>query len=154
VTFDVVGSMAKENSRLVDAVMKLNFNEIKGETIKTIIAIDGTGSMGAALNAVLTILKDTISRTDEIISMRMPNVSFEHKIMIYRNYNTNLEKILEQSNFSKDSAYLQAFMTSIKPEGGLGNEAHEVLFYDIGKQLEYEKIDQIIIIGDAPANKF
>jgi hypothetical protein len=154
VTFDVVGSMAKENSKLVDAVMKLNFNEIKGETIRTVIAIDGTGSMGAALNAVLNILNATISRTDEIITMRMPHVSFEHKIMIYRNYNTNLEKILEQSNFSKDPAYLQAFMTSIKPEGGLGNEAHEVLFYDIGKQLEYDKIDQIIIIGDAPANKF
>jgi hypothetical protein len=68
--------------------------EIKSETIKTVIAIDGTGSMGAALNAVLTILKDTISRTDDIIKMKMPNNSFEHKIMIYRNYNTNLEKIL------------------------------------------------------------
>lgn len=63
-TFDVVGSMAKDNSKLADAVMKLNYNEIKGETIKTVIAIDGTGSMGAALNAVLSILKDTISRTD------------------------------------------------------------------------------------------
>lgn len=44
--------------------MNLNYNEIKGETVKTIIAIDGTGSMGAALNATLHILKDTISRCD------------------------------------------------------------------------------------------
>lgn len=45
-------------------------------------------------------------------------------------------------------------MTSIKPEGGLGNEAHEILFYDIGKICEFENVDQIIIIGDAPANKY
>lgn len=51
--------------------------------------------MGAALNAVLTILNDTISRTEEIINMRIPNVSFEHKIMIYRNYNIKpYERIL------------------------------------------------------------
>lgn len=86
--------------------------------------------------------------------MKMPNVSFEHKIMIYRNYNTTLEKILEQSNFSKDPEYLKSFMMPIKPEGGLGNEAIEILFQNVGQQLEYDKIDQIIIIGDAPANTY
>lgn len=89
------------------------------------IAIDGTGSMGAALNAVFSILNDTISRTEDIIKMRMPNASFEHKIMIYRNYNIKpMDRVLEQSNFSKNPKYLEDFMSCIKPEGGLGNEAH------------------------------
>jgi hypothetical protein len=124
-TFDVVSNLGRDNQKLVNSVMKLNYNEIKSETIKTVIAIDGTGSMGAALNAVLNILNDTISRCDEIINMKLPNVSFEHKIMIYRNYNIKpMERILEQSDFSKNPEYLKAFMTNIKPEGGLGNEAH------------------------------
>ena len=36
---------------------------VAGKTVRTVIAIDGTNSMGAGLNAVLKILKETISKT-------------------------------------------------------------------------------------------
>lgn len=75
--------------------MKLNYTEVTTQTVNTVIAIDATVSMGAALNAVLNILKDTILRTEEIITLKRPNSSFEHKIMVYRNYNTPIEKILQ-----------------------------------------------------------
>ncbi len=45
-------------------------------------------------------------------------------------------------------------MATIKAEGGLGNEAHEALFYEIGKLCANERVDQIILIGDAAANKY
>jgi hypothetical protein len=81
--------------------------------------------MGAALKAVLNILKETIERTEKIINEKRPGSSFQHKIMIYRNYNSKpIEKILQQSHFSKDPSYLESFMTAVKPEGGLGNEGH------------------------------
>lgn len=81
--------------------------------------------MGEALKAVLNILKQTIERTDRIITEKRPGSSFKHKIMIYRNYNSKpIDKILQQSQFSKDASYLESFMTAIKPEGGLGNEGH------------------------------
>lgn len=81
--------------------------------------------MGVALNAVLPILNDNISRNEEIINVRILNVSFERKIMSCRNYNIkSFESILRQSDFYKDSGYLQTFKTSIRPEGVIGNEAH------------------------------
>lgn len=45
-------------------------------------------------------------------------------------------------------------MTTIKAEGGLRNEAHEALFYEIGRLCASERVDQIILIGDAGANKY
>jgi hypothetical protein len=41
--------------------------------------------------------------------------------MIFRNYSSKYEKIIEKSNFSKDANELQSFMALIKAEGGLGN---------------------------------
>lgn len=45
-------------------------------------------------------------------------------------------------------------MATIKVEGGLGNEAHEALFYEIGNSCANENVDQIILIGDAGGNKY
>jgi hypothetical protein len=46
----------------------MNYTQPKTETIRTIIAIDGTGTptglMGLAINAILMTLKDTISKTE------------------------------------------------------------------------------------------
>jgi len=74
-----------------------NIKAEQSKSVKTVIAIDGTNSMGAGLNAVLNILKDTISKTEEIIQAKSPFSSFKHKIMIYRNYNSPPDKLLQQS---------------------------------------------------------
>ena len=77
-----------------------------------------------------------------------------HKIMLYRNYNSPFNSIIEASEFSKDSGYLESFISKIQAKGGVGRKAFEVLFYDVGKMIENkENVNQIIIIGDSPANK-
>jgi len=61
----MIADLNNENTHLIKEVMRLNKPNVPAErqTVRTVIAIDGTNSMGAGLNAVLKILKDTIART-------------------------------------------------------------------------------------------
>jgi hypothetical protein len=88
--------------------------------------------MGTGLKIVLNVLARSIRNVEEIIKEKQPDGRFRHKIMIYRNYNSTHEKIIEQSAFTSNVEELQTFMSRINPEGGMGNEAHEILFYEIG----------------------
>jgi hypothetical protein len=54
-----------------------------------LIGIDGTVSMGVALEKVFNILEDSFSRTKLVLQNKNVAGSFENGIAIYRNYNTD-----------------------------------------------------------------
>lgn len=72
------------------------------------------------------------------------------KIMIYRNYNSPYNKILESTAFESKPDNLKVFLSKTTASGGWGNEAIEVLLQAVNKE---EKVDQLIIIADAAPNE-
>ncbi len=74
--------------------------------------------------------------------------SFIVQIVVYRNYNSG-DKVLVASEFEQDLERLSPFLEQISCEGGLGNEAIELLYRHINIQKD---VDMLILIGDAPPN--
>lgn len=70
--------------------------------------------------------------------------------MLYRNYNSNAEQILESTAFQNTAEHLKNFLQKVSPSGGWGNEAIQIFMQAVNKS-PY-KIDQVILIGDAAAN--
>jgi hypothetical protein len=62
--------------------------------IRTILAVDGTGSMGNILTKVINILKETVERTTDILKSKNATLNVEISLMIYRNYNSSSAEIL------------------------------------------------------------
>jgi hypothetical protein len=74
--------------------------------------------------------------------------SFIVQIVVYRNYNSG-DKVLLASEFEQNLERLSPFLEQIRCEGGLGNEAIELLYRHINIQKD---VDMLILIGDAPPN--
>jgi hypothetical protein len=56
--------------------------------MKTILGIDGTGSMGAGLKKTCEICSVAFERAYKVLEDNKVKASIEIKIMIYRNYNS------------------------------------------------------------------
>ncbi|CAF2071576.1 unnamed protein product [Rotaria magnacalcarata] len=133
-------------------------NENKGANIvssqsRTICLMDATISMTHLLHHCKNTVKDMFDRTAEIL--REANISedsFQIQFVIYRNYNSTKDKILQFSPWETRADYLRAFMNTIDISGGLGNEAIEIGLWHANQENEREKITQVILIGDAPPN--
>jgi hypothetical protein len=53
---------------LLDYIFEINKSELFfTSVIRTILAVDGTGSMGGILTKVINILKETVERTTDIL---------------------------------------------------------------------------------------
>ena len=70
--------------------------------------------------------------------------------MVYRNYNSLHQKILQSTTFENTADNLKTFLQKVNAEGGWGNEALEIFMYAVNN--EPYPIDQVILIGDAEAN--
>jgi hypothetical protein len=62
--------------------------------IKTILGIDGTGSMEAGLKKVCEICSASFERAYQVMKDSNVKASIEIKIMIFRNYNSPYDQIL------------------------------------------------------------
>lgn len=91
--------------------------------IKTVLGLDGTGSMGAGLKQTCSIISTAFARAYQVLNEKKVNASIEVKIMVYRNYNTPVEDILESTPFENTAPNLEAFLGKVGPKGGMGNEA-------------------------------
>lgn len=97
--------------------------EIRSNHVRTLIGIDGTISMGVALEKVTNILENSFARTKSVLQSKNVSGSFENAIAVYRNYNSDFEQLLEYSGFENDSENLKNFLSKVKINGGWGNEA-------------------------------
>jgi len=74
------------------------------------------------------------------------------QFVIYRNYSSPEDKILQCSPWETRPDNLRKFMELIKVEGGQWREAIEVGLWHVNRENEKEEVSQVILIGDAPAN--
>jgi hypothetical protein len=140
-----------QNDKVREAVTKLNKVFVAdGKIIKTVIGIDATVSMSAALDQVLNNTKVCLERTYKILSDKGITSGFEIQMAVYRNYNSAASKLFQFSPFSRNSNDLVNFLKEIKAEGGWRNEAIENLY---NHALKFETdVDQVIVIADAAGN--
>lgn len=78
-------------SDLIEYVSKLNvYPEIRKNNIniKTVLGLDATGSMGAALKKTCEIIGIAFERAYKVLAIKKVDASIEIKIMVYRNYNS------------------------------------------------------------------
>ena len=110
----------------------MNEAKVIGKTnIRTVVAIDGTYSMSKVIKQVIQVVKDTFAKTYDILKEKKVNVMTEMAIVIYRNYNCDHSKIIESTPFESDYLKLFEFLSKVKVNGGMGNEAVEVCFQAI-----------------------
>lgn len=105
--------------------------------------------MGGALKKTCEVIGAAFERAYLVLAESKVKASIEIKIMVYRNYNSPYEEILETTTYENTPHNLRKFLERVGPKGGWGNEAIEVFFQSLNKE---DKIDQVILIGDAAPN--
>jgi hypothetical protein len=121
---------------------------------RTVLLMDATGSMSGLLSAAKETVCTMFERASIVLAEKgLPSDAFQMQFAIYRNYNSAENKILQVSPWNSKASNLRAFMDTIGPEGGWGNEAIEIGLWHAVKESEMpDLISQVILIGDAPAN--
>ncbi|CAF1185261.1 unnamed protein product [Adineta steineri] len=146
------------NSGDINYVRAFLVKENKGTDIfsypsRTICLMDATCSMTHLLRNCKNTVGMMFDRMAEIL--RDNNIcedSFQLQFVVYRNYNSTEDKILQSSPWEVRPDNLREFMSTINVEGGWSNEAIEIGLWHANKENERENITQVILIGDAPPN--
>ncbi|CAF1053678.1 unnamed protein product [Adineta ricciae] len=127
---------------------------IYSQVSRTVLLMDATGSMSSLLTATKDTVCTMFERASDILKeKKLPSDIFSMQFVVYRNYNSQADKILEVSPWETKGSGLRAFMNTIGPEGGWGEEAIEIgLWHAVNESETKESISQVILIGDAPAN--
>jgi len=146
--------MNKNIEKIKDYLTKENNGPtVESITSRTIVLLDGTGSMTSLLNKAKQTVEITFERAFEILKDHHLNPEcFQVQFTIYRNYDSPEDKILQCSPWETRADNLRKFMNFVHPEGGWGNEAIELGLCHANKENNKEKVSQVILIGDAPAN--
>ncbi|CAF4542845.1 unnamed protein product [Rotaria sp. Silwood2] len=142
----------------INSVKEFLIEENKGvegiSNSRTICLMDATGSMSHLLHKCKNTVDIMFERAAEILQdNNISPDSFQIQFVVYRNYNSRENKILQYSPWETKPDNLRAFMNKIEVDGGWGNEAIEIGFWHANKEHERENITQVILIGDAPPNK-
>jgi hypothetical protein len=70
------------------------------------MGIDGTGSMGAGLAQTCQIISNAFGRTYKVLEEKKIKASIDVKIMVYRNYSSLIEGILDSTPFENTATNL------------------------------------------------
>lgn len=73
------------------------------------------------------------------------------KIAVYRNYDSKVDLLYQESSWETDAKHLKGFLGKVKPIGGWGKEAMEVGLLRATEEID-GGLSQIFIIGDMPHN--
>ena len=141
----------------INSVRKFLVEENKGadpnSESRTVCLMDATSSMVHLLNSCKNTVSTMFERASEILKDNsISSESFQIQFVVYRNYNSEEDKILQASPWETKPDNLRTFMNNIEVEGGWGNEAIEIGLWYANKEYEREPITQVILIGDAPPN--
>ena len=149
-------AMSQNNMALVRSFLNAENRgvNIESQISRTILLMDATGSMSQLLSTVKETVCLMFERAADILKEAgIAEDEFAMQFAVYRNYSSRKEKLLEVSPWESKETNLRMFMSTISPEGGMGNEAIEIgLWYAVQQSETEDSIDQVILIGDAPAN--
>eukprot|EP00755_Sulcionema_specki_P007622 Sspe_Gene.38750::Locus_18698_Transcript_3_4_Confidence_0.583_Length_7921::g.38750::m.38750 len=117
---------------------------------RTMVLLDGTGSMSTAMQKCKNTVHTMFERAVEILNEHFAGGgAIEMQYAIYRNYNAPVELLLQHSHWSTDPNVLRDFLEKVHAGYGMGNEAVEV---GLQHAREAEGVTQVILIGDRPPN--
>jgi len=120
---------------------------------RTVCLMDATGSMSGLLQKAKNTVGIMFERARVVLDENgLASCNFELQFVVYRNYNSREDKLLQFSGWESKSDKLRNFMKSIQVEGGLGNEAIEIGLSHVNEISDSDLVNQVILIGDAPPN--
>ena len=140
------GKLCKKS--FVDKLLKWNKGpKYEKATSRTVILLDGTGSMSNLIHGAKAVLREVFERIYFILEEADNSLlSFSIQIVVYRSYNW---KLLQVSKWCDTAGDLCGFLQDVKAEGGYRNEAVEVGLNHVNNE---DNVTQVILMGDAPAS--
>ncbi|XP_065663330.1 uncharacterized protein LOC136085791 [Hydra vulgaris] len=120
---------------------------------RTICLMDATGSMGCLLNKAKATVGTMFERASTILTETfIPVDSFQMQFAVYRDYDCLSDGILQYSPWETKPENLRFFMDKISAHGGGDyEEAIEIGLWHVNRENEEHTVNQVILIGDAPA---
>jgi hypothetical protein len=82
----------------------------------------------------------------------IPSDCFRVQFAVYKNCNSEADKLLQWSSWASRPESLHEFLMRIEVEGGWGNEAIEIGLCHAANEADQSHLSQVILIGDAPGN--
>jgi hypothetical protein len=148
----------KKNKEVHDYLLaknKVDSNSSNKKVSRIIFMMDGTGSMGKLVYTTSKTIGNVVAEAKQTLKEKKVNDDkFEVQFVVYRNYNSPINEILQFSPWESSASNLQKFIDTVKPAGGWGEEALEVALHHAN--LEAEKVDSgislIVLLGDMPPN--
>jgi hypothetical protein len=121
----------------------------------TIVAMDATGSMSSLIQKTKLTVATMYEGIYEILKARNITVDIELQFVAYRDYYSTEDDLLQISTFETKADNLRKFLDSVKAKNGSGDEAIEAALNYINNihSNKIKSINQVILIGDAPATK-
>jgi putative intracellular protease/amidase len=99
-----------------DFLMKRNEARggVTGVVSRTVILMDATGSMSDVLDACKSTVRNMLNRAHDILKQHKVASSFEVQFVVYRNYSSRAEAILQYSGWESDpeNIYLEIYETN------------------------------------------
>lgn len=145
------------DSNNISAIREFLVMENRGVEVvsksRTVCLMDATGSMTHLLNSCKNTVSTMFDRISQVlVDHNIKSDSFQIQFVVYRNYNSKEDMILQASPWESKPDNLRTFMNNIKATGGWGNEAIEIGLSYVNRELQREPVTQVILIGDAPPN--
>ena len=168
---DFIGSLISDDMPAVRAFL-LDENLVEGDlggvgVGRTIVLMDATGSMRDLLEKCKSTVSTMFEDGHKLLREDKTASPFEMQLAVYRNYSSRagcledgnaVDSILQASPWNSKPEGLQAFMKTVRPAGGQGNEAIEMGFWHVNQEIERAKqamtdpVTQVILIADMPPN--
>ncbi len=82
--------------------------------------------MGGVFDKIKAVIRNAIPQIYQTIKNTGQSGQFELKFVIYRNYNSTHDLILQYNNFENTSDKLLKWISGTSVSGGWGNEAIEI----------------------------
>jgi len=141
----------KGDSKQLNTLLK-KYNFVGSSTTsRTLMLIDVTNSMNALIEKTKLCISTFFDRCQKVLDSEGVTSGFELQLAGYSNYNVKVEDILENSTWEVKPHNLSIFLTNLRVRGGWSSEAVEVGLMHALQEHQKRPIDQIVIIGDAPA---
>jgi hypothetical protein len=107
----VVSIFSKERlsqEDLANYILELNnYPSMKKMTVKTVLGLDATGSMSASLKRTCEVISTAFERTYAVLHKEKVMLNVEVEIMVYRNYNSPAELIVQGTAFENTPVKLR-----------------------------------------------
>lgn len=122
---------------------------------RTVLLMDTTGSMSHLIQKAKNTIGTMFTRAAEIfVENGFPEDSSEMQCVGYKNYDRKEDELLQVSPWETDAGNLRKFIEGLQASGGTWmEEAIEIGLWHANREADDGGVDQVILIGDAPANR-